>query len=76
MPQPSVWAPERSAEPVINRIVLRSSKGSETLSLTQFLELPLNERIQLILARVATFYCDDVVVERQDAMRYLRSFRR
>jgi hypothetical protein len=61
---------------VINRVVLRSSKGSETLSLTQFLELPLNERIQLILARVATFYCDDVVVERQDAMRYLRSFRR
>ena len=61
---------------MINRVVLRSSKGSETLSLEQFLELPLNQRIELILARVTTFYCDDVVVERQDAMRYLRSYRR
>lgn len=61
---------------MINRVVLRSPKGTETLSLEQFLKLPLNQRIQLILARDTTFYRDDVIVERPDAMRYLRNFRR
>lgn len=61
---------------MINRVVLQSANGSETLSLEQFLQLPLNERIELILARAATFYQDDVVVERQDAMRFLRTVKR
>lgn len=61
---------------MINRVKLKSANGTETLSLDQFLQLPLDERIQLILARAATFYDDDVVVDRQDAMRILRTVRR
>lgn len=61
---------------MINRVVLQSTTGSEALSLEQFLELPLNQRIALILARAVTFYRDEVIVERQEAMRLLRTVRR
>jgi len=61
---------------VIDRVILTTGHNSQELSLDQFLDLPLNERIQLILERAATFYRGDTVIERQDAMRYLRTVKR
>jgi hypothetical protein len=61
---------------VISRVILASSSGNQELSLDQFLQLPLDQRIQLIMQRAATFYRDEAVVERQEAMRYLRTVKR
>ena len=61
---------------MIDRVVLTAGETSRELSLGQFLELPLHERIQLILERAVTFYSGDHVIDRQDAMRYLRNVNR
>jgi hypothetical protein len=61
---------------VINRVILRSSGHNEELSVAQFLHLPLDQRIQFILEHAVTFYEGGEVVDRQDALKYLRTLQR
>jgi hypothetical protein len=61
---------------VITRVVLLSADSSQELSVAQFLQLPLDQRIQLILERAVTFYEDRTLIDHQDAMRYLRTLKR
>ncbi len=62
--------------PAITRVVLRRDGTVEELSLDGFLALPLNQRIELILERAVEFYAGDELIERQTAMKLLRTARK
>jgi hypothetical protein len=61
------------ASPVFDRVQIRDDSGSwRTLTAEQFLALPLNVRIQYILAREIQFYRGDDLVDRAKALKSLR----
>lgn len=58
---------------VFDRVVIRDDSGSRrTLTARQFLDLPLDVRIQHILAREIQFYQGDDRVDRAVALKSLR----
>jgi hypothetical protein len=62
---------------VIARVVLRDGLSERELSVAQFLQLPLDQRIQLLLEHKIAFYdAQQKPIERQDAMKQLRDVRR
>jgi hypothetical protein len=61
---------------VIDRVVLSSTGHNEELSVAQFLHLPLDDRIRFILEHAVTFYQGGEIVDRQDALKYLRTVKR
>jgi hypothetical protein len=61
---------------VINRVIVHSADRNRELSVEGFLQLPLDERIQLILERAVTFYDDRTLIDHQEAMKYLRTLKR
>jgi hypothetical protein len=61
---------------VITRVIVLSADRNRELSVEGFLQLPLDERIQLILERAVTFYDDRTLIDHQEAMKYLRTLKR
>lgn len=49
--------------------------GRGSYDVNSFLELPLTERVTLILERSLTFYRGEVEIPRNDALRWLRDLR-
>jgi hypothetical protein len=61
------------APPVFDRVTVRDDAGAwRTLTAEQFLALPLNLRIQHILARDIQFFRGDERVDRAKALKSLR----
>jgi hypothetical protein len=62
---------------VIARVLLRSGNEDRELSVEQFLKLPLDQRIQLILEQNVSFYDEQqLLLDRQEALKELRTWRR
>ena len=67
----------RSVRSVIARVRLRADNEDRELSVEQFLSLPLDKRIQLILEQHVTFFDErKQLMDRQAALKELRTLRR
>jgi hypothetical protein len=63
-------------EESIDRVVIRRDTVREELSFASFLALPLNQRIALILERTTEFYSATQLMERQAALKIIRTLRK
>jgi hypothetical protein len=62
---------------VIARVLLHTGNEDRELSVDQFLKLPLDKRIQLILEQNVAFYDEQQgLMDRQEALKELRTWRR
>lgn len=62
-----------SGEVPFDRVVLSVSGGTRTLSVAEFLELPLTQRIKVVLDRSAVFYHRGAELDRKVALDRLRT---
>ena len=58
-----------------DRVVLLEAGAQRTLSVEQFLALPLSQRIKVVLERQVTFYQDGAEIDRNVALGSLRTVR-
>jgi hypothetical protein len=62
---------------VIARVLLRTGNEDRELSVEQFLKLPLDKRIQMILEQHVSFFDEQKqLMDRQEALKELRTWRR
>jgi hypothetical protein len=66
----------RGARPVkrppFDSVTIRDARGTRSVSVDQFLSLPVHERIQLVLARNVDFFDGEKLVELRVALAWLR----
>ena len=60
---------------LFDRVVIKEGGASRTVSLAEFLELPLSTRIRYVLERSARFYSGPREVDRHGALNALRHAR-
>jgi|LNFM01.1.fsa_nt_gb hypothetical protein len=58
-----------------DRVVIQDASGRRELTVEQFLEIPLSERIRSVISRTATFFDGPREVERMSALDSLRRAR-
>jgi hypothetical protein len=56
-----------------DRVVLSDGGKLRELTVQEFLQLPIHVRVRAILGRSVEFYAGSVLVERQEALKVLRS---
>jgi hypothetical protein len=59
-----------------DRVLVPQANG-QTASYTQqeFMELPVDDRVRMILARTATFYRGEIVIDQTEALKGIRGTR-
>jgi hypothetical protein len=57
-----------------DRVVVIDHGGRQSMSVTGFLEMPLDTRIHLVLSRSVEFYSGSHPVDRREALAQLRQF--
>lgn len=55
-----------------NRVVVRSARGEQHLTVGEFARVPLTERVRAVLERRVEFFCDQQPIAALDALRALR----
>ncbi len=58
-----------------NRVLVEENGRRRELTVGGFLALPLHDRVSLVLGRAVEFYKDRTPVDRQEALKHLRSYR-
>jgi hypothetical protein len=64
-----------SNRPPFDLVVITRDGAHTELSLREFAALPLHERVGLVLERAVEFYDRGRLVDRQDALKFLRVWR-
>ena len=64
-----------STRPPFDLVVITRDSTHTELTLQKFAALPLHERVGLILERAVEFYDRGKLVDRQDALKFLRVWR-
>jgi hypothetical protein len=61
-----------SASLPFNRVIVRTAKGDQHLTVSEFERVPLTERVRALLEKRVEFFRDQQRVEQNDALRALR----
>jgi hypothetical protein len=61
--------------PLPDRVLVTEGGTRQEMSLDAFLKLPLHRRVAVILARAVEFYAGNVLIERQEALKLLRTIK-
>lgn len=63
--------PTQGVRLTLDTIVIEEPRGNRRVSVAQFLELPLGERVRLILGRKVSFWSGNREIDREAALKNL-----